>query len=83
MSLKQSALQEEVYRVEARLQDAHDRFALAMEADACDAELEYHSQNIETAEFEVDAAYHDLFIMPYHQKGGTFGECHHMILSDD
>ena len=83
MSLKQSVLQEEVYRVEARLQKAHARFTLAMEADACDAELEYHSQNIETAESELDAAYDALYTQPYYKKGGTYGDCPHMILSDD
>jgi hypothetical protein len=83
MSLKESALQENVYRAEDRLNKFHAVFARAMGAYACDAELEYHSQNIEISESELDQAYEDLYTMPYIKAGRHNGECQYRLLSDD
>ena len=63
MSLKENALQDNVYRAEDRMNKFHAVFARAMGAYACDAELEYHSQNIEISESELDVAYDALFQM--------------------
>tara|TARA_R110000796_G_scaffold37491_7_gene94574 strand:+ start:333 stop:596 length:264 start_codon:yes stop_codon:yes gene_type:complete len=86
--ISESALQENVYRAEERLKECHDWFAIAMEADACDAELEYHSQNIEMAEFELEEAYDALYSAPCEtwkrgpKRGDQFGEWPHVILTD-